>query len=66
MEDVYERQKRAKLGDKCDVGQVEYYEHVWHLLKCPALLSWVNSTANGGHGKWFPLFFFLFFSVFES
>lgn len=55
MEEIYEREKRAKAGDRYDVGKVEWYEHIWPLLQRPPLLSWVNIMANGGHGK--PLAF---------
>lgn len=51
MEDIYEREKRNKAGDKYDVGEVDWYRHIWPLLQRPALLSWVNSQANRGHGK---------------
>jgi len=50
MEEVYERQKRAKEGDNYDVGKVGWYEHIWPLLQRPPLLSWCNGQANGGHG----------------
>jgi hypothetical protein len=51
MEEVYEREKRAMEGDQYDVGEVEWYDHIWSLLQRPPLLSWVNIMANGGHGK---------------
>jgi hypothetical protein len=49
MEEVYAREKRAKLGAEY-VGEVEWYEHIWPLLQRPPLLSWCNGQANGGHG----------------
>jgi hypothetical protein len=49
MEEVYEREKRKK--DNYDVGEVDWYRHIWPLLQRPPLLSWVNIQANGGHGK---------------
>jgi hypothetical protein len=51
MEEVYERDKRKKLGAEYDVGEVGWYEHIWPLLQRPPLLSWCNGQANGGHGK---------------
>jgi hypothetical protein len=51
MEEVYERDRRAKEGNKYDVGEVGWYEHIWPLLQRPPLLSWVNIMADGGHGK---------------
>jgi hypothetical protein len=51
MEEVYEREKRAREGDQYDVGTVDWYDHVWPLLQRPPLLSWVNIMADGGHGE---------------
>jgi hypothetical protein len=51
MEEVYEREKRTKMGDKYDVGEVDWYRDIWPLLQRPPLLSWVNAQANGGHGR---------------
>jgi hypothetical protein len=51
MEEVYEREKRAREGDKYDVGEVSWYKDIWPLLQRPPLLSWCNGQANGGHGK---------------
>jgi hypothetical protein len=51
MEDIYERDKRKKLGAEYDVGEVGWYEHIWPLLQRPPLISWCNGQANGGHGK---------------
>ena len=50
MEEVYEREKRVKMGDKYNVGEVDWYRDIWPLLQRPPLLSWVNEQANGGHG----------------
>lgn len=50
IEDVYERERRAREGDKYDVGVVDWHKHIWPLLRCPSLLSWVNIQANTGHG----------------
>ena len=51
MEEVYEKEKRKKPG--YDVGPVDWYKHIWPLLRRPPLISWVNIQANGGHGKHF-------------
>jgi hypothetical protein len=48
MEEVYEKEKRKKPG--YDVGPVDWYKHIWPLLRRPPLISWVNVQANGGHG----------------
>ncbi|KAF9002771.1 hypothetical protein BDQ17DRAFT_1242961 [Cyathus striatus] len=56
IEDVYEAQKRSQNG--YDVGDLEWYKDIWSLLKRPALLSWVNGQANGGHGPNGPGNFF--------
>ena len=53
MEEVYEKENRLKLGNQYDVGQVDWYKHIWPLLQRPPLLSWVNTQADGGHGKRF-------------
>jgi len=50
MEEVYEREKRVKMGGEYDVGKVDWYRDIWPLLQRPPLLSWVNGQANGGHG----------------
>lgn len=51
MEEVYERESRVKMADEYDVGEVDWYRHIWPLLQRPPLLSWVNTQADGGHGK---------------
>lgn len=54
MEEVYEKPKREaaqKNNKPYDVGEVDWYKHIWPLLQRPPLLSWVNGQANGGHGK---------------
>ncbi|KIJ40737.1 hypothetical protein M422DRAFT_32162 [Sphaerobolus stellatus SS14] len=56
MEDIYEQVKRTKSG--YDIGEVEWYRDVWPLLQRPALLSWVNGQADGGHGPNGPGNFF--------
>ena len=56
MEEVYEREKRENEGDKYDVGEVGWYEHIWPLIQRPALLSWCNGQANGGHGEAYFMF----------
>lgn len=53
MEDVYERKGRANAGESYEIGEVEWYRDIWSLLQRPALLSWVNGQANGGHGRSF-------------
>ena len=53
MEEVYEREKRAREGDQYDVGAVDWYDHVWPVLQRPPLLSWVNIMADEGHGEIF-------------
>ena len=50
MEEVYEKEKRVKMGDEYDVGEVDWYRDIWPLLQRPPLLSWVNGQADGGHG----------------
>ena len=60
IEEVYEREKRKEPG--YDVGPVDWYKHIWPLLRRPPLLSWVNIQADGGHGKRFICFLFLFSS----
>ena len=55
MEEVYEREKRVKMEDKYDVGEVDWYRDIWPLLQRPPLLSWVNGQANNGHGGRFYL-----------
>ena len=55
MEEVYEREKRVKMEDKYDVGEVDWYRDIWPLLQRPPLLSWVNGQANNGHGRRFYL-----------
>jgi len=51
IEDIYERKKREILKEGYDVGEVDWYRHIWPLIQRPPLLSWVNGQANGGHGK---------------
>ncbi|KAF8637314.1 hypothetical protein AX16_010842 [Volvariella volvacea WC 439] len=58
VEDVYEQRKRNAEGENYDVGDVEWYAHIWPLLQRPALLSWVNIQATGGHGPGGPGNFF--------
>ena len=55
MEDVYERKKREQSG--YDVGPVDWYKHIWPILRRAPLLSWVNIQVNGGHGKCFIYIF---------
>ncbi|KAH9955556.1 ferritin-like-domain-containing protein [Russula dissimulans] len=50
IEDVYEGEKRKALGDKYNVGDVKFHEHIWALLQRPPLISWVNENADRGHG----------------
>ena len=64
MEEIYEREKRKQPG--YDVGPVDWYKHIWPLLKRPSLLSWVNIKANGVHGKCLYLFFYLFVFKYNS
>ncbi|KAF8637298.1 hypothetical protein AX16_010828 [Volvariella volvacea WC 439] len=57
----FTQEKRAqtkKEGKKYDVGDVEWYKHIWPILQRPALLSWVNIQATGGHGPSGPGNFF--------
>lgn len=42
MEEIYERGRREREGEKYSVGQVEWYKDIWPLLQRPPLLSWVN------------------------
>ena len=60
MEEIYEREKRKRRG--YDVGPVDWYEHIWPLLRRFSLLSWVNMQFNVAHGKCFICFFTSLFS----
>jgi len=48
IEDVYEREKRAKPGYK--VPPVNYYEHIDPMFRGMYRNSWTNFRANEGHG----------------
>ncbi|KAG8741248.1 hypothetical protein FRC10_003128 [Ceratobasidium sp. 414] len=48
VEEVYERQRRAKPN--YDVGDVEYYRHIYPIFKRIYLMAWTNKQAQRGHG----------------
>lgn len=47
MEDIYEGQRR---GPGYDVGEVDFYRHIYPLFQRMYLMSWTNVTARDGHG----------------
>jgi hypothetical protein len=48
IEDIYERQRRGQPG--YDVGDVEFYRHIYPLFQRMYQMSWTNKKALQGHG----------------
>ncbi|KAG8707259.1 hypothetical protein FRC12_002512 [Ceratobasidium sp. 428] len=51
VEDIYEGSRRAVQGKDYDVGEVNYYRHIYPIFNRIYGISWTNKrSANAGHG----------------